>query len=116
MRAIQGATMPADGMGRKGVRRRTTGKFVAMMTMIGCLAVGFPAEAGEPKAIRGTVGTVAGSRIFLDGSSVDLAGVPVRSPSGEEISVADIVPGSRVLLYYLRGTPTSVLVYPAMVE
>ena len=75
-----------------------------------------PGVAGDLKVVRGIVRTVTGSMIILGGGSVNLAGVTIQNPSGKEVLISDITPGTKVGLYYRRGTLSSVLVYPPMVE
>lgn len=108
--------MPAERKERKNTWLRAAGAGAAAWIMVCVLVAGVPAEAGDLKVVHGIVGTVTGHRIFLDGKSVDLAGVPIRTPSGEALAATDIRPGTKVGLYYRRGTLASVLVYPSMVE
>jgi len=42
--------------------------------------------------------------------------VSIQNPSGKELSVAEIAPGTKVGLFYRRGTLEHVIVYPPMVE
>lgn len=116
IRAKKGARMPAEREKRKKTWLRAAGAGAAAWIVVCMLAGGIPAEAGDLKVVHGIVGTVTGHMVFLDGKSVDLAGVPIRTPSGEALAVTDIRPGTKVGLYYRRGTLTSVLVYPSMVE
>lgn len=80
------------------------------------LVTGHPGVAGDVKVVKGIVGTVAGNLIYMSGKSFDLKGIPVRNPSGKELSIADITPGKKVELFYRRGRMSSVLVYEPMVE
>ena len=90
----------------------------ALVFLTACFLVSAPpGVAGDLKVVRGIVGTVTGSLIILGGGgSVDLAGVTIQNPSGKEVLISDITPGTKVGLYYRRGTLSSVLVYPSMVE
>jgi len=82
----------------------------------GFLGLSRPVVAGNVQVVKGIVGTVAGSLIYLNGKSVDLSGIPVRKVSGKEQSLSDITPGKKVGLWYRRGSLVSVLVYDPMVE
>lgn len=75
-----------------------------------------PSAAASLRVVKGIVGTVSGNHIFLEGKSCDLTGVPIRNPSGKELSVREISPGRKVALYYRRGSLSSVVVYDPMVE
>lgn len=100
---------------KKRLFRATAACAIALMVVC-VLPFGAPASAGDLKEVRGIVGTVSGSHLFLDGKSIDLSGVTVRNHTGKEISISEITPGTKVGLYYRRGILTSVLVYPPMVE
>ncbi len=82
----------------------------------GFLGLSRPVVAGNVQVVKGIVGTVAGSLIYLNGKSVDLSGIPVRKASGTEQSLSDITPGKKIGLWYRRGSVISVLVYDPMVE
>jgi hypothetical protein len=112
---------------KKGMRMDHGNRRKALM--LRCLKVGalaflavfflvsaHPGVAGDVKVVKGIVGTVAGNLIYLNGNSFDLTGIPVRNPSGKELSIEDIAPGKKVELYYRRGRVSSVLVYEPMVE
>jgi len=108
--------MSGNGTGRKNrVTWAAAACTLLFMAMV-ILASGHPVAAGDLKVVRGIVGTVSGSHLFLGGKSVDLAGVSIQNPSGKELSLAEIAPGTKVGLFYRRGTLESVLVYPPMVE
>lgn len=75
-----------------------------------------PGFGADRRIVRGIVGTVAGTRVFLGGASYDLAGVVVRNPSGNEVGKEKIVPGAKVDLVISGGTVVSAVVYEPMVE
>lgn len=117
IRAKKGATMPEERKQGKRPWLRVAGACAAACMMVAILALGGPAAAGDLKVVRGIVGTVTGSMIILGGGgSVDLAGVTIQNPSGKDVPISEITPGTKVGLYYRRGTLSSVLVYPSMVE
>jgi len=116
IREKKGATMPAERKQRKGHWIRAAAFCAAVFIMVCILGLRGPAAAGDLKVIRGIVGTVTGSMMYLEGKSVDLAGVTIQDPSGKDVLISEITPGTKVGLYYRRGTLSSVLVYPAMVE
>lgn len=107
-------------MDRKNRRTARLLRFSVILALAFLSASGsFPdhaAAAGDQKVICGLVRSVSDSHIFLDGRSIDLAGVSIQNPSGKEISVAEIIPGTKVGLFFRRGTLESVLVYPPMTE
>lgn len=80
------------------------------------LGLSRPGVAGDVTVVKGIVGTVTGNLIYLNGKSFDLTGIPVRNPSGKELSLADITQGEKVGIYYRKGRVSSVLVYGPMVE
>ena len=108
--------MSGNGTGRKNRVTRAAAACALLFMAVVILASGIPAAAGDLKVVRGIVGTVSGSHLFLDGKSIDLAGVSIQNPSGKELSLTEIAPGTKVGLFYRRGTPESVLVYPSMIE
>lgn len=108
--------MSGNGTGRKNRMTRAAAACALLFMAVAILASGPPAAAGDLKTVHGIVGTVSGSHLFLGGKSVDIAGVSIQNPSGKELSVAEIAPGTKVGLFYRRGTLESVLVYPPMVE
>lgn len=115
-RRRKGATMPTtDGNWSRSRSRRAAVIVAACLTAV-FLASGGPATAGDLKVVRGIIGTVTGQVIFLNGRSVDLTHVTVQDSSGKDIAVSDIRPGTKVGLFYRRGTLASVVVYPAMLE
>lgn len=113
---MKGATMREERKQGKGPWLRASVTCAAACMMVFVLALGGPAAAGDLKVVQGIVGTVSGSHIFMGGKSVDLNGVTIQNPSGKEVSITEITPGTKVGLYYRRGTLTSILVYPSMVE
>lgn len=116
IRAKKEATMPEDRKhGKRRLLRATAACAIALM-MVCILTFGAPASGGDLKVVRGIVGTVSGSHLFLDGKSIDLSGVTIQNHTGKEIPISEITPGTKVGLYYRRGILTSVLVYPPMVE
>jgi len=89
----------------------------ALVFLTACFLVSAPpGVAGDVKVVKGIVGSVAGNLIYLSGKSFDLTGIPVRNPSGKDLSIEDIAPGKKVELFYRRGRVSSVLVYEPMVE
>lgn len=101
---------------RKG--RRANRSLTVCAAFLAALLLLFagPAAAANLTIVKGIVGTVAGNHIFLNGKSVDLSGIPIRNPSGKEVSAGEISPGRKVALYYRRGSLSSVVVYDPMVE
>ena len=108
--------MSGNGTVRRNRVTRAAAACALLFMAVAILASGHPAAAGDLKVVRGIVGTVSGSHLFLDGKSIDLAGVSIQNPSGKELSLTEIAPGTKVGLFYRRGTLESVLVYPPMVE
>lgn len=107
--------MSDNGTGR-GNRVTRAATAALLFLAVAILAPGHPVEAGDLRVVRGIVGTVSGNHLFVDGKSVDLAGVSIQNPSGKGLSLAEIAPGTKVGLFYRRGTLESVLVYPPMAE
>ena len=108
--------MSGNGTGRENRVTRAAFAAALLFVAVAILAPGHPAEAGNLRVVRGIVGTVSGSHLFVDGKSVDLAGVSIQNPSGKQLSLAEIAPGTKVGLFYRRGNLVSVLVYPPMAE
>jgi len=106
-----------DNGKRRNARMLRGLKVSALAFLAVCFLVSAPpVAAGNLKVVKGIVGSVEGTFIYMNGKSVDLKGIPVRNPSGKELSVEDIVPGKKVELFYRRGRVSSVLVYGPMVE
>ncbi|MBI5420147.1 MAG: hypothetical protein HZA60_08655 [Deltaproteobacteria bacterium] len=81
------------------------------------LGVAMPGNSGDLKVLGGLVESVSGDYVTLkDGRSHDIKGVTVADPSGRRLSIADIVRGKKVDLFFRSGKLTSVLVYDPMVE
>jgi hypothetical protein len=104
-----------------GTRRKTSIFRYLKISVLTFLGIGFlglsrPVIAGNVQVVKGIVGTVSGSLIYLNGKSVDLSGIPVRKASGTKQSFSDITPGKKIGLWYRRGSVISVLVYDSMVE
>ena len=105
-----------DGKGR-GNRPKRRAAACAVGFLISCFLIsGDLCFAGNRAVVQGIVGTVSGTRVFVKGKSYDLAGIPIRNPSGKELSVEEILPGRKVAFYYRGGSLSSVVVYDPMVE
>jgi len=104
-----------------GKRRKTSNFRYLKFGVLAFLGFGFlclsrPVVASNVQVVKGIVGTVVGSTVYLNGKSIDLSGIPVRKASGTEQSLSDITPGKKIGLWYRRGRVISVLVYDPMVE
>ncbi len=67
--------------------------------------------------VTGIVKSVSATELDVDGRTYNIAGVPLRTATGKSVSPAEILPGTKVDLYFRGQKIMFVHVYPyKMVE
>lgn len=91
----------------------------AVLFIIAVLAVSLfvgrhAGHAAEPRMgmVTGIVKSVSATELDVSGKSYDIAGVPFRTGTGKSVSPADVLPGTKVDLYFRGQKLLFVHVYP----
>ena len=75
-----------------------------------------PALSANVKSVEGIVQRVDGPVIQVRGRDYNTAGVPMRSPSGRDLSAGDLSTGRKVEMLFKGGVLKSIVIYENMVE